>query len=48
MSVGIQTTFNQYHMVYTNAMTGSQFIGAGFDPNAPTGEPGAFEPFSFF
>ena len=48
MSVGIQTTFNQYNMDYGNAMTGSQFIGAGYDPNLPTGEPGSFEPFSFF
>ena len=48
MSVGIQTTFNQYNMDYGNAMTGSQFIGAGYDPNLPTGEPGFFEPFSFF
>ncbi len=48
MTVGIQATFNQYSMDMTNAMTGAQFSGVGYNPNIPTGETNGFNPFSFF
>ena len=48
MTVGIQATFNQYNMDMTNAMTGAQFVGAGYNPSVSTGEMNLFEPFSFF
>ena len=48
MTVGIQATFNQYSLDISNAMTGSQFIGSGYNPTLPTGEANVFEPFSFF
>ncbi len=48
MTVGIQATFNQYNLDMTNAMTGSQFVGSGYNPSLSTGEANVFEPFSFF
>ncbi len=48
MTVGIQPSYMQYSIDYTNALTSSQYVNGGFNPNLPTGETNLNNGFSFF
>lgn len=48
MTVGIQPSYMQYSIDYTNALTSSQYVNGGFNSALPTGETNLNNGFSFF
>lgn len=48
MTVGIQPSYMQYSIDYTNALTSSQYVNGGFNSALPTGETNLNSGVSFF